>query len=58
MEKKQYNPQLCPNCKTGRESYLLDHHSPFCPYLKYHDGKTCAFFEELAVTEADVVIEE
>ena len=51
MEKKIHTPQLCPNCKTGRDSYLLDNRSPFCPYIKCNDGKTCAFFKELAAAE-------
>lgn len=58
MDQKQYSDQLCPKCKTGRDSYLLDNRSPFCPCLKYHDGKTCAFFKELSAAEADVVIDE
>lgn len=38
----EYNKKLCPNCKTGAESYLLDNKSPMCPYLGMHTGKACA----------------
>lgn len=36
--------QLCPICKTGRDTYLLDERSPFCPYLICHSGTACAMF--------------
>jgi len=38
---------LCPNCKTGQDTYLLDSKNPFCPYLGSHIGKTCAMFVPL-----------
>ena len=35
---------LCPNCKTGKESYLLDRLSESCPYIEcMQDGK-CKFY--------------
>ena len=35
---------LCPNCKTGRESYKLDRLSENCPYIEcMKDGK-CKFY--------------
>ena len=39
--------QLCPNCKTGLETYLLDNRGPICPYISYHDGATCFMFKPL-----------
>lgn len=36
--------QLCPDCKTGQDTYLLDIRSPFCPYISYHDGVNCFMF--------------
>ncbi len=39
--------ELCPNCKTGQKAYLLDRHSPFCPYITYHNGVTCFMFKPL-----------
>ncbi len=50
MENKQSNkntPQLCPKCKTGQDTYLLDNRSPFCPYLPCHNGKSCSMFVPL-----------
>lgn len=35
---------LCPNCKTGKESYLLDKRSPFCPYIFCHKDASCSMF--------------
>lgn len=37
---------LCPYCKTGKRTYELDRHSPFCPYLSFHTGKECAKYEK------------
>ena len=42
--------QLCPNCKTGKESYELDQHSESCPYIGYLKEGTCSFFESLENT--------
>lgn len=39
--------QLCPNCKTGRDSYLLDNRSPFCPYIRFHNGSECVKFRPI-----------
>lgn len=35
---------LCPNCKTGRDSYLIDETSPICPYLGCYNGRRCAYY--------------
>ena len=45
--------QLCPNCQTGLESYLLDNKSPVCPYIHLHDGSCCSKFKILTGTEKD-----
>ena len=42
---------LCPRCQRGKESYILDSRSPFCPYIKCHTGSECAMFKELDATE-------
>ncbi|HAS91558.1 MAG TPA: hypothetical protein DCS12_04730 [Clostridiales bacterium] len=39
--------QLCPICKTGQDTYLLDSRNPFCPHLHCHDGKTCTAYVPL-----------
>ena len=51
--RKQTSGQLCPKCKTGAESYKLDPKSPMCPYLEYHNGKTCPYFSELSESEVN-----
>ena len=45
------NTQLCPNCKTGRDSYLLDGKEPFCPYIYLNNGSDCTMYKNLEVTE-------
>jgi len=35
---------LCPICKTGQESLMLDERSSVCPYLGMHNGKKCRKF--------------
>lgn len=35
------NKQLCPSCKTGQDTYLLDSKNPFCPFLHMHSGGNC-----------------
>lgn len=37
---------LCPKCQRGKESYILDSRSPFCPYIKCHSGTDCPMFKE------------
>ena len=41
------NTQLCPNCQTGLESYLLDNRSPECPYMILHNGRYCGMYKSL-----------
>ena len=45
MKNIEKTEQLCPNCKTGFDTYNLDKHSLVCPYLDCHNGKTCSMFE-------------
>ena len=35
---------LCPDCKTGMESYIIDENSPVCPYLDCYDGYNCGYY--------------
>ena len=44
---KKENNQLCPNCKTGQDTYLLDSKNPFCPYIQCHKGNTCSMYVPL-----------
>ncbi len=48
MEKKK-NPKriICPDCKTGKNSYLIDENSPVCPYFDSYDGCNCAFYDPI-----------
>lgn len=42
-----WKKQICPRCKTGRDSYILDEHSESCPYIGcWKDGK-CQFYVPL-----------
>lgn len=47
------NIQLCPNCKTGRDNYLLDGKEPFCPYIHLHNGTSCSRFVLLENNETE-----
>lgn len=39
--------QLCPTCKTGQDTYLLDGKNPFCQYLHCHNGKSCTMYKPI-----------
>ncbi len=39
--------QLCPTCKTGQDTYLLDNKNPFCPYLHCHNGTDCTMYKPI-----------
>lgn len=43
--------QLCPNCRTGKETYLLDKKEPFCPYIQLHKGDSCVKYSPLVKIE-------
>ncbi len=45
------NTQLCPKCKTGADSYKLDPKSVMCPYIHFHNGKSCPFFAPIEKSE-------
>ncbi len=51
------NIQLCPQCKTGRDSYLYDSKSPVCPYMGSHNGQSCSYFVEMNSAEDDKIVE-
>jgi len=46
--------QLCPNCKTGLDTYLIDKRSPFCPYISFHNGKTCTKYVPLEKSDSEL----
>ena len=39
--------QICPKCKTGKESYNLDIHSDICPYIESYKNGKCRFYVPL-----------
>ena len=45
---------LCPNCKTGRESCMVDENSPVCPYLSCYDGYDCGYYKPISMDEGAV----
>ena len=45
--KPKNNPQLCPTCQTGKDTYLLDGRNPFCPHLHCHNGTSCTMYQPL-----------
>ena len=51
MKKIPPEQKLCPECETGRDSYKLDKHSSFCPYIICHDGETCTMFKKISGRE-------
>lgn len=42
--KKRKRKILCPNCKTGEESYIIDPSSPVCPYFSCYNGFWCGYY--------------
>lgn len=45
--KQKNNEQLCPTCKTGQDTYLLDSRNPFCPYIHCHNGTSCTMYKPI-----------
>lgn len=50
---KNHSEKICSMCQIGEESYLLDEHSEFCPYIdaltlidKDSDKYECPFFKK------------
>lgn len=52
--KKKPKRILCPDCKTGQDSYLIDENSPVCPYLNCYNGYNCAYYVPIT---GNIVIE-
>jgi len=45
---------FCTHCRIGKESYLLDNHSEFCPYIDCLVNGKCSFFSPIeAVVKSD-----
>ena len=42
-----WEKQICPRCKTGKDSYELDKRSEACPYISCWKNGKCAFYEPL-----------
>ena len=40
-----WKKQICPKCKTGKESYELDQYSDICPYIDYWKSGKCPFYK-------------
>ena len=53
--KKKPKRIICPDCKTGKDSYLIDENSPVCPYIDSYDGYNCSFYESIS---GEVIVEE
>lgn len=45
-----WKKQICPKCKTGKDSYDLDKHSESCPYIGFWKDGKCQFFEPIKST--------
>ena len=41
------NIQLCSGCKTGKETYISDSKSPFCPYISCYNNGNCKMYKPL-----------
>ena len=46
FKRKKYL-MLCSDCKTGRDSYVIDKNSDSCPYYACYTGTFCAYYEPL-----------
>ncbi|MBO5007953.1 MAG: hypothetical protein J6D26_03895 [Clostridia bacterium] len=44
---------LCNTCQTGKESYLLDSRSPFCPYLEFYQDNKCPMYKAVSKKQKD-----
>ena len=42
-----WKKQICPRCKTGKDSYELDKRSEACPYIGCWKNGKCSFYEPL-----------
>lgn len=41
---------LCPNCKTGQQTYENNQKEPMCPYILHHNGRSCRYFVPIKMT--------
>lgn len=48
---KDNKDYLCPKCKTGQDTYLLDNRNPFCPYLSFHNVDNCFMFKPMSKSD-------
>ncbi len=46
-DKMFWKKQLCPKCKTGKDSYDLDKLSENCPYIECFKNGKCQFYVPL-----------
>ena len=42
-----WKKQICPRCKTGKDSYELDKRSEACPYIGCWKNCICSFYDPL-----------
>ena len=49
---------LCPDCKTGAESLLIDPSSEVCPYISCYNGYSCAYYAPQEKQESNKIIKE
>ncbi|MBO5364452.1 MAG: hypothetical protein J6A56_03195 [Clostridia bacterium] len=38
---------LCPTCETGMKLHQLDNSDGMCPYLNWHTGDYCAYYQPM-----------
>jgi len=50
VQKESYG-ELCPNCRTGKETYLLDKKELFCPFIQLHNANGCTKYSPIVKTE-------
>lgn len=50
--------QICPRCKTGKESYELDRRSDACPYINCCKKGKCIFLCHLINHQKQVYLKE
>ena len=53
--KRRKQKILCPDCKTGRDSYLIDETSPVCPYLGCYNGRRCAYYVSIKNAQKNIL---
>lgn len=53
MKKRINKQQLCPNCKTGHDSLMLDSREPMCPYISLHNGKQCPQYVPMPISREE-----